>query len=92
MQIITTKLDETSQHINESATKYDDTLERADAINRYIESTKELFQNHTTSITILESSLSNIEASIKRVVEQFIRTKNRNNERQEKNPKNPKKS
>lgn len=92
MQIITTKLDETSQHINESATKYDDTLERADAINRYIESTKELFQNHTTSITILESSLSNIEASIKRVVEQFIRTNNRNNERQEKNPKNPKKS
>ena len=87
MQIITDKLDDTATHIQNSTTYYNNVLDKTDTLNEYIEKTKDLFKEHTTAITILESSLSNIEKSIKRVGEQFTRSSNKNNESQSKNSK-----
>lgn len=87
MQIITDKLDDTATHIQNSTTYYNNVLDKTDTLNEYIEKTKDLFKEHSTAIIILESSLSNIEKSIKRVGEQFTRSSNINNESQSKNSK-----
>ena len=85
MQIITDKLDDTATHIQNSTTYYNNVLDKTDTLNEYIEKTKDLFKEHTTAITLLETSLSNIENSIKRVGDQFTKSSNRNNENQSKN-------
>lgn len=71
LSIITSKLDETSKSVTESASLYGGAVEKSNEINAYIERTVDVFKLHKNALDSMQNSLTNMEQSVNRLREQW---------------------
>lgn len=71
LSIITSKLDETSKSVAESASLYGGAVEKSNEINAYIERTVDVFKLHKNALDSMQNSLTNMEQSVNRLREQW---------------------
>ena len=71
LSIITSKLEETSKSVTESASLYGGAVEKSNEINAYIERTVDVFKLHKNALDNMQNSLTNMEQSVNRLREQW---------------------
>ena len=71
LSIITSKLEETSKSVTESASLYGGAVEKSNEINAYIERTVDVFKLHKNALDSMQNSLTNMEQSVNRLREQW---------------------